>query len=70
MKKIILATAIALSTTSAFAAGTAVIKVKGTLTNAACTAEWVTAVLSITALFVSVSYPKTHIINSVRNRYL
>ncbi|KJM32441.1 DUF1120 domain-containing protein [Enterobacter cloacae] len=39
MKKIILATAIALSTTSAFAAGTAVIKVKGTLTNAACTAE-------------------------------
>ncbi|HDC4639295.1 TPA: DUF1120 domain-containing protein [Enterobacter cloacae] len=39
MKKIILATAIALSTTSAFAAETAVLKVKGTLTNAACTAE-------------------------------
>ena len=39
MKKIILATAIAFSTTSVFAAGTAVMKVKGTLTNAACTAE-------------------------------
>ncbi|WP_256872505.1 DUF1120 domain-containing protein, partial [Enterobacter cloacae] len=39
MKKVILATAIAFSTTSVFAAGTAVIQVKGTLTNAACTAE-------------------------------
>ncbi|HDR2706195.1 DUF1120 domain-containing protein [Enterobacter mori] len=39
MKKVILATAIALSTTSAFAVETAVMKVKGTLTNAACTAE-------------------------------
>ncbi|EOF9307519.1 DUF1120 domain-containing protein [Enterobacter cloacae] len=39
MKKIILATAIALSTTSAFAAETAVMQVKGTLTNSACTAE-------------------------------
>lgn len=39
MKKIILATAIALSTTSAFAADTAVMKVAGTLTNSACTAE-------------------------------
>lgn len=39
MKKIILATAIALSTTSAFAVQTAVMQVKGTLTNAACTAE-------------------------------
>lgn len=39
MKKVILATAIALCTTSAFAADTAVLKVKGTLTNAACTAE-------------------------------
>ncbi|MFP5973808.1 DUF1120 domain-containing protein [Enterobacter mori] len=39
MKKIILVTAIALSTTSAFAVETAVMQVKGTLTNAACTAE-------------------------------
>lgn len=39
MKKVILATAIALSTSSAFAAETAVLKVTGTLTNAACTAE-------------------------------
>ncbi len=39
MKKVILATAIAISTTSVFAAGTAVMQVKGTLTNAACTAE-------------------------------
>ncbi|KAE9854141.1 DUF1120 domain-containing protein, partial [Escherichia coli] len=39
MKKIILATAIALSTTSAFAADTAVMKVAGTLTSSACTAE-------------------------------
>jgi len=39
MKKIILATAIALSTTSAFAAETAVMQVKGKLTNSACTAE-------------------------------
>jgi hypothetical protein len=39
MKKIILATAISLSITSAFAAETAVMKVTGTLTNAACTAE-------------------------------
>ncbi|EMG9277318.1 DUF1120 domain-containing protein [Enterobacter cloacae] len=39
MKKVILATAIALSTASAFAADTAVMKVAGTLTNAACTAE-------------------------------
>ncbi|EPC4043831.1 DUF1120 domain-containing protein [Enterobacter mori] len=39
MKKVILATAIALSTTSAFAVETAVMQVKGTLTNAACTAE-------------------------------
>lgn len=37
MKKVILATAIALSTTSAFAAETAVMKVTGILTNAACT---------------------------------
>ncbi|MBE4853819.1 DUF1120 domain-containing protein [Enterobacter cloacae complex sp. P40RS] len=39
MKKVILATTIALITSSAFAANTAVIKVAGTLTNAACTAE-------------------------------
>ncbi|HCM9557401.1 DUF1120 domain-containing protein [Enterobacter cloacae] len=39
MKKVILATAIAISTSSVFAAGTAVMQVKGTLTNAACTAE-------------------------------
>ncbi|HFK6079525.1 TPA: DUF1120 domain-containing protein [Enterobacter cloacae] len=39
MKKVILATAIAISTTSVFASGTAVMQVKGTLTNAACTAE-------------------------------
>ncbi len=38
MKKVILATAIALCTTSAFAGETAVLKVKGTLTNAACSA--------------------------------
>lgn len=37
MKKVILATAIALSTTSAFAGETAVMKVTGILTNAACT---------------------------------
>lgn len=39
MKKVILATAIALCTTSAFAGETAVLKVKGTLTNAACSAD-------------------------------
>ncbi|MFQ3391981.1 DUF1120 domain-containing protein [Enterobacter mori] len=39
MKKVILATAIALSTTSALAAETAVLKVAGTLTNSACTPE-------------------------------
>ena len=39
MKKIILATAVALCTTSAFAAETAVLKVQGKLTNAACSAE-------------------------------
>ncbi|EGQ5310758.1 DUF1120 domain-containing protein [Enterobacter hormaechei] len=39
MKKAILATVIALCTTSAFAAETAVLKVKGTLTNSACTPE-------------------------------
>lgn len=39
MKKVILATAIAISTSSVYASGTAVIQVKGTLTNAACTAE-------------------------------
>ncbi|HBL5001414.1 DUF1120 domain-containing protein [Enterobacter cloacae] len=39
MKKVILATAIAISTSSVFASGTAVMQVKGTLTNAACTAE-------------------------------
>ncbi len=39
MKKVILATAIALCTTSAFAAETAVLKVKGVLTNSACSAE-------------------------------
>ncbi|MGK8543451.1 DUF1120 domain-containing protein [Enterobacter cloacae] len=39
MKKVILATAIAISTTSVFASGTTVMQVKGTLTNAACTAE-------------------------------
>lgn len=39
MKKVILATVIALSTSSAFAAETAVLKVTGTLTNAACAAE-------------------------------
>ncbi|HDC4527985.1 DUF1120 domain-containing protein [Enterobacter cloacae subsp. cloacae] len=37
MKKVILATAIALCTTSAFAGETAVMKVTGILTNAACT---------------------------------
>ncbi|HEB4089352.1 TPA: DUF1120 domain-containing protein [Enterobacter cloacae] len=39
MKKVILATAIAISTSSVFASGTAVMQVKGTLTNSACTAE-------------------------------
>jgi len=39
MKKVILATAIALCTTSAFAGETAVLKVQGTLTNSACSAE-------------------------------
>lgn len=39
MKKLILATAIALCTTSAFAGETAVLKVKGVLTNAACSAD-------------------------------
>lgn len=39
MKKVILATTIALITSSAFAAETAVVKVAGTLTNAACRAE-------------------------------
>jgi Protein of unknown function (DUF1120). len=39
MKKVILATAIALCTTSAFAGETALLKVKGTLTNAACSAD-------------------------------
>lgn len=39
MQKTLLATAIVLYTTSALAADTAVLKVKGTLTNAACTAE-------------------------------
>ena len=38
MKKVLLATALSLCVTSAFAANpTAVLKVKGTLTNAACT---------------------------------
>ena len=39
MKKVILATAIALCTTSAFAGETAVLKVQGTLTNSSCSAE-------------------------------
>ncbi|WP_230793892.1 DUF1120 domain-containing protein [Enterobacter cloacae] len=39
MKKVILATAIAINTSSVFASGTAVMQVKGTLTNSACTAE-------------------------------
>lgn len=39
MKKVILATALSLCVASAFAADTAVLKVKGTLTNAACTPE-------------------------------
>ncbi|MEZ6878606.1 DUF1120 domain-containing protein [Enterobacter sp. KBR-315C3_2022] len=39
MKKVILATVIALCTTSAFAGETAVLKIKGTLTNAACSAD-------------------------------
>ena len=39
MKKVILATTIAIIASSAFAADTAIIKVTGTLTNAACTAE-------------------------------
>lgn len=39
MKKILLATALSLCVTSAFAAETAVLKVTGTLTNSACTPE-------------------------------
>ena len=39
MKKVILATTLALITSSVFAADTAIIKVAGTLTNASCTAE-------------------------------
>ncbi|WP_436859046.1 DUF1120 domain-containing protein [Citrobacter tructae] len=39
MKKVVLATALSLCVASAFAADTAVLKVKGTLTNAACTPE-------------------------------
>jgi hypothetical protein len=39
MKKVLLATALSLCINSAFAAETAVLKVKGTLTNAACTPE-------------------------------
>ena len=39
MKKILLATALSLCVTSAFAAETAVMKVQGTLTNSACTPE-------------------------------
>lgn len=39
MKKLLLATVVALASTSAFADSTAVMKVKGTLTNSACTAE-------------------------------
>ncbi|MCM7512003.1 DUF1120 domain-containing protein [Enterobacter hormaechei] len=39
MKKVILATTLALITSSAFAADTAIIKVAGTLTNSSCTAE-------------------------------
>lgn len=39
MKKIILATVITLCTTSAFASETAVLKVTGTLTNAACSVQ-------------------------------
>jgi len=39
MKKVILATAIALCTTSAFAGETAELKVKGLLTNSACSVE-------------------------------
>ncbi len=39
MKKVLLATALSLCVTSAFAAETAVLKVQGTLTNSACTPE-------------------------------
>ncbi|EKI0251250.1 DUF1120 domain-containing protein [Enterobacter asburiae] len=39
MKKVILATLVALASASAFAEPTAVLKVHGTLTNSACTAE-------------------------------
>ncbi|HIF6298706.1 TPA: DUF1120 domain-containing protein [Klebsiella michiganensis] len=39
MKKVLLATVLSLCVSSAFAAETAVLKVKGTLTNAACTPE-------------------------------
>lgn len=39
MKKVILATVLSMCVSSAFAADTAVLKVKGTLTNAACTPE-------------------------------
>lgn len=39
MKKVLLATALSLCVSSAFAAGTAVMKVTGTLTNSACTPE-------------------------------
>ena len=39
MKKVVIATALSLCVASAFAADTAVLKVKGTLTNAACTPE-------------------------------
>ena len=39
MKRIFLATALSLCVSSAFAAGSAVLKVTGTLTNAACTPE-------------------------------
>ena len=40
MKKVLLATALSLCVTSAFAANpTAVLKVKGTLTNSACTPQ-------------------------------
>lgn len=39
MKKILLATVVALASTSVFAEPTAVIKVKGTLTNSACSPE-------------------------------
>ncbi len=39
MKKVLLATVLSLCVSSAFAAETAVLKVKGTLTNSACTPE-------------------------------